>query len=551
MVIGFRYLEDDAVGSHESKQSTDARRGLSSSGRIEVGVGIKLQSKILISNTLNTVLTPQQHLKDTAVSRTDWMQCSVFAAVQDQPLTYWIKKTVRGSCLPHYCERLKIAPICRSAYLYTSLQIGNPFSQGVRCHFRFAIFLHWPANLETSGIINGGFDPQYASLLVVHFDGVLINPMLYSNSFDTGLKFGIDLPFEAVTYTATKKSQHIRTREALDCMSDKSWIHLSETLFVFEHHIGSVLALTNAPVITPEAQSRFGFDNRIQSSRKAVEKASPPSLAKLVHKFLSRFNVFNVGKAVISFSVLNVGSVHLPCKPFSSVNADLYAKGQPSLQSHMHQSKFTINVVEVNMQTLALFPFQSQFLSFTVLSNGKSLARFNARQNTYESLSNFISLHDFTSNSFFWDFRRLNVTVRTFVFDGVRLSVCLNTIRKLLCKPHEIFVKHPIDRQKYFQSFYVTYRPQCATEQNSVETCYSTDDAVLMPFQKTLHSSPPDDVFAKTHHAGSWLWSVNHFGCGLTAALWSFASLREPCFKIRNACFAQRRQDPQRTQRSS
>jgi hypothetical protein len=49
-----------------------------------------------------------------------------------------------------------------------------------------------------------------------------------------------------------------------------------------------------------------------------------------------------------------------------------------------------------------------------------------------------------------------------------------------------------------------------------------------MPLQKTLHSSPPDDVFAKTHHAGSRSWSVNHFGCGLTAALWFFASLREP-----------------------
>jgi hypothetical protein len=48
----------------------------------------------------------------------------------------------------------------------------------------------------------------------------------------------------------------------------------------------------------------------------------------------------------------------------------------------------------------------------------------------------------------------------------------------------------------------------------------------LMPLQKTLHSSPPVDVFAKTHHAGSWSWSVTHFGCGLTAALWSFASLR-------------------------
>src|SRR5947207_9775212 len=525
MVIGFRYLEDKAVGSQESKQATNASGCLSSGCGIEFGARIKSQSEVLVSDSLDPVLASQNQSEDSAVSRTYGVQCPVFASVLDQPLTDWVKNTVRRGCLPYYCERLQITPISRSAYLDSSFQIRNPFSQGERSHYGLAIFLRCAANLEASRIIDGGLDSQNASLLVVHFDRVLIDPMLYTNSFDSLLKFSANFPVEAVTYTTAKKSQHIRTREALDRVSDKRWIQLAQGLLISEHHIGGILTLTDAPVISLKTESRLGFNYRIQSMCKAVEKALPSALGKTVHQLLSCVNIFNVAKAVISFDVLDTSSVHLPRKPFSSVNADLYAKRQPSLQSHMHQSKFTINVVEVNVQTLALFTFQNECFSLAIPPDAKCLTGLDACQHTNKSSSNLASFHDFTSTFLVEEFRGFNVTVRTFMFNCVRFSMCLNTSRKHFYKLPELFVKYPIDRQEYFQSFYVTNRAQRAPEQHSVETCYSTDDAVSMPRQKTLHSSPPVDVFCKTHHAGSWSWSVTHFGCGLTAALWYFASL--------------------------
>jgi hypothetical protein len=53
-----------------------------------------------------------------------------------------------------------------------------------------------------------------------------------------------------------------------------------------------------------------------------------------------------------------------------------------------------------------------------------------------------------------------------------------------------------------------------------------------MPLHKTLHSSPPDDVFRKSIMPEVGCGALLIFGCGLTAALWIFASLRETQLKI-------------------
>jgi len=38
---------------------------------------------------------------------------------------------------------------------------------------------------------------------------------------------------------------------------------------------------------------------------------------------------------------------------------------------------------------------------------------------------------------------------------------------------------------------------ECAAKQHPIKSCYSTDDAVFVPSQKTLHDSPPADACAK------------------------------------------------------
>jgi hypothetical protein len=327
--------------------------------------------------------------------------------------------------------------------------------------------------------------------------------MFYTNSFNSLLQLGGDFTFEAVTIAAPEKPQYIPTREPLDCVSGKTGINLGETLFVFEHYIGSVFALANAPVVSPEVESLFGFNDRIQATREAVEEALPLSFTKAIHQPLGCADVFNVGEAIISFGIPDTRPVHLPREPFPSIYTDLYAERQPSLQSDMHQPKVAINVIEIDVQTLALFPLQSQFLCRPVSPNGERLARLNTRQNTYQASCDLVSIHYLASDVFLRPCRRFNVEVRTFVFYGKRFSVRLDLSRELLDELPEVFEQYSLDRQEYLQPFYITDRSQRTCKQDAVKTCYSTGDAVLMPLQESLHGFPPHDVFLQTHHDGS------------------------------------------------
>lgn len=503
MVIGFRDLVDKAMCSEQPEQAADSGRCFLSGWDIKLCCRKELHSQIAISDSLNEILAFQEELEDSTVSRTDRMQCTVAPTMFNQSLADRVKQAVGRRCLSYYCERLQIAPIGGSAYFHSSFQIRNPFSEGEQCHCGVSISLSWATNFETPGIVDSGLDSQDAALLVVHLDRVLIYPMLYTNSFDSLLQLGGDFTFEAVTLAAPEKSQYIPTREPLDCVSDKVAINLSETLFVFEHHIGSVLALSYAPVVTPEVESLFGFNDRIQATREAVEEALPLSFAKGIHQSLCCGDVFNVGEAIISFGIPDTCPVHLPREPFPSIHTDLYGERQPSLQSDMHQPKVAINVIEIDVQTLALFPLQSQFLCLPVSPNGERLARLNTRQNTYQASCDLVFIHNLARDVFLRPCRRFNVAVRTFVFYGKRFSVQLDFSRELLDELPEVFEQYPLDRQEYLQPFYVTDRSQRASKQDAVKTCYSTDDAVLMPLQESLHGLPPHDVFLQTHHDGS------------------------------------------------
>ena len=104
------------------------------------------------------------------------------------------------------------------------------------------------------------------------------------------------------------------------------------------------------------------------------------------------------------------------------------------------------------------------------------------------------------------------------LFGPKKLPELGKSIGKALGELPELLQQHPMDRQKYPQALKITDRAQSSAKQHAVETCYSTDDAVLMPLQKSLHGFLRM-WFRQTHHARSSHGALPFFGCGQTAAL--------------------------------
>src|SRR3990172_3018857 len=80
--------------------------------------------------------------------------------------------------------------------------------------------------------------------------------------------------------------------------------------------------------------------------------------------------------------------------------------------------------------------------------------------------------------------------------------------------------------QKDLQALNMYYRTQSAAEQHSVKTRKSSSYAVTVPFQKTLHDSPPAiRLLVQTDNAKKWVMERCFiFGCGPGRAAHSLCS---------------------------
>ena len=84
----------------------------------------------------------------------------------------------------HHAERLKIAPISRETEFGSPTDIRDTFPHGNPAHARSPVAGGRSADFEPPRVIDGRFDPQYGTLLIVHFDRVLFHPMLDAHSFE-------------------------------------------------------------------------------------------------------------------------------------------------------------------------------------------------------------------------------------------------------------------------------------------------------------------------------------------------------------------------------
>jgi hypothetical protein len=72
-----------------------------------------------------------------------------------------------------------------------------------------------------------------------------------------------------------------------------------------------------------------------------------------------------------------------------------------------------------------------------------------------------------------------------------------NLMRQSLHKVPIVFQEHVLAGKKNPHALTVADTTKGAAKQHPIKSCYSTDDAVFVPCQKTLHDSPPLDACAK------------------------------------------------------
>src|SRR5215470_9704083 len=244
----------------------------------------------------------QNYFKQTRVLRADGPQGAIVALSLDS-LADAIQQTVRRSLQTHYGQRLQITSVGPKAQLSTPTQIGDALTQWQPLHNGLTFAPSFAPYLETSGVVNGCLNPQHATLLVVHFDRVLFNPVFDANSFHPPLQVTANLTGKSLINAALQKTHYFFTTKLKHGVTQQQRIKLGQTGSIAEHYIGGVFHLSTTPVITSKSESRLWINPGIHFARQGIQKRIEVAIGQAIHQLLGTLGVGDIRKAVVSFLI--------------------------------------------------------------------------------------------------------------------------------------------------------------------------------------------------------------------------------------------------------
>src|SRR5260221_1567941 len=160
-----------------SPQQTKQTGDLSSSLLARLGVGSRIAqeplSDILVAKPLQQELPIEQERKQLCFFRGDGPQRPVSTSLTNNRLTDRVEQKAGGRRFAHHAERLKIAPISRETEFGSPADIRDTFPHGNPAHAGSPVAGGRSADFEPPRVIDSRLDPQYGTLLIVHFDRIL------------------------------------------------------------------------------------------------------------------------------------------------------------------------------------------------------------------------------------------------------------------------------------------------------------------------------------------------------------------------------------------
>lgn len=171
------------------------------------------------------------------------------------------------------------------------MEIGDALAQGAPGEGSLGLVLQWAKDFEVRGLGDGGFDTQDATGLVVHLDGIAVDPMFDADPFGALPEAAGELSGEVAMSFAAEEAQHVWAFEMRRGVLDQGGIDRGERLGVAEHQISGPFALIGRPVIALRPGLEDAPVQWIERSGDGVEAAFPAVLELTVHQALGQGGV--------------------------------------------------------------------------------------------------------------------------------------------------------------------------------------------------------------------------------------------------------------------
>src|SRR6202022_4393144 len=90
--------------------------------------------------------------------------------------------------------------------------------------------------------------------------------------------------------------------------------------------------------------------------------------------------VLKPGEGVVPAHVTQLGLIHLPSQPFATVDANVDMEGKPGLDARVHETENRVDLIVIQMQTLARTVADLQLPGQMILDDLEGHARIDAAQ---------------------------------------------------------------------------------------------------------------------------------------------------------------------------
>ena len=89
-----------------------------------------------------------------------------------------------------------------------------------------------------------------------------------------------------------------------------------------------------------------------------LEQRGPVTLKLAIQKFLGLHKVLHPNKAVVALTISNPGLIHLAGQPLTTIQTDIDRERKPGLYAHVHQSKFGMLIIMIEMRAFGVLQNQ-------------------------------------------------------------------------------------------------------------------------------------------------------------------------------------------------
>jgi hypothetical protein len=181
----------------------------------------------------------------------------------------------------------------------------------------------------------------------------------------------------------------------------------------------------------------------MESTDQTIEHFRPVCLQLQGRQFLSPREIININKAIVALLKTNSFSLQRSRQSITSVYTDVNRKGSPHLQTQVNQSQMRIELVKVQMRTLARQIPQFEFLRFGIRSDFERPARCDALEDRDQAFGHFVVSRNVQCQRLLPRIAARQEDHRSLLLLSQRLGCHFDFVRSCLAPVREVLQQNP------------------------------------------------------------------------------------------------------------